>query len=542
MDHAVFWAKEMEPAPGPTLSTILDTLGSHALRLVTDAGRLEARIGEIVVSGPGEPLPTATAPLLLLTGSGAPLGPVHETIRQAGRSGYRAVVVKDFGDNLDALAVTAGEVGVALLRTPNEMTWRQLDALLTASRSIAAAGALGGRFAEVVAGDLFALSNAIASAVGGAVSIEDTGGQVLAYSNLPGQEIDSARRMGILGRQAPVYPSTGNAYQQVLGGEGAVHVMPERPEYAERLGIAIRAGNQVLGTIWVISDRPPLVEEAAEVLEDAGRSAALHLLRTRTQADPERAARCDALRTLLNGSRDPRSMATRLAIRADAPTVVLAVTLADRQLEPLLGAARIVDLVNLYCESWHSSATCVADSGTVYALLPTDGAAEPSARLMKLADDLSSTIRRSTGMDVLVAIGSPANGLAEVATSRRMADRVLRVLSASGGGVADVERVRSQILLHALADLPELVEELRLKPVTALVEHDALHGTAYAQTLLAYFGALGDSLRVASELVIHENTVRYRVRRAQEMFGIDLSGPDHLLATWLQLRLLQLRQ
>ncbi|MFC5825015.1 helix-turn-helix domain-containing protein [Nonomuraea insulae] len=111
----------------------------------------------------------------------------------------------------------------------------------------------------------------------------------------------------------------------------------------------------------------------------------------------------------------------------------------------------------------------------------------------------------------------------------------------TGGQVLAYSNLPRQEILHTLADRPELVEELRLKPVTALVEHDALHGTAYAQTLLAYFGALGDSLRVASELVIHENTVRYRVRRAREMFGVDLSDPDNLLATWLQLRLLQLR-
>ena len=87
------------------------------------------------------------------------------------------------------------------------MTWTQLHALLVnASRFSAATGDRG--IAGVPLGDLFALSNAVAGAVGGAVTIEDPARRVLAYSTIGEQPIDAARRGSILGRQVPDSPGS----------------------------------------------------------------------------------------------------------------------------------------------------------------------------------------------------------------------------------------------------------------------------------------------------------------------------------------------
>ena len=74
--------------------------------------------------------------------------------------------------------------------------------------------------AGVPLGDLFALSNAIAGVVGGAVTIEDPGRRVLAYSTLGDQPIDAARRGSILGRQVPDSPGMRTLYRQVFSTHG----------------------------------------------------------------------------------------------------------------------------------------------------------------------------------------------------------------------------------------------------------------------------------------------------------------------------------
>ncbi|MEU7899926.1 helix-turn-helix domain-containing protein [Nonomuraea sp. NPDC049152] len=36
---------------------------------------------------------------------------------------------------------------------------------------------------------------------------------------------------------------------------------------------------------------------------------------------------------------------------------------------------------------------------------------------------------------------------------------------------------------------------------------------------------------------VHPNTIRYRLSRAEEIFGFDLANPDERLVLWLRLRL-----
>jgi hypothetical protein len=525
-----------------TLGGILDTLGRHALHLVAGAGRLDEQLGEVVVHGPGEPVPPADDGVLLLTGSRAAHPQTLDTIRNAGTAGYRAVVVKAFGDDLIGLAHAAEESGVALLSTPDEMAWRHLDALITSSKAPAFSDDTD-RFTSIGVGDLFALANAIASSVGGAITIEDPTGRVIAYSNLPHQEIDEIRRLGILGRQTPDRPTNYEEYQAVLRSESPVYFESPTPEYASRLAIAVRAGTEALGLIWVLTDRPPIVARAELVLADAAKATALHLLRARGQRDPERAQRTEALRLLLDGAIAPRSAAAQLGVKAETPSVVLVIAPTGDDVEPILAAARIVDLVTLYCEAWHSSALCVTDSGVVYAFLPTRTTDEPSPRLLKLAEDLAATIERSGRLNVLVGIGSCASGLAEVAESRAMADRVLAVLTGRADAstrVASVEQVRTEVVLRTVAEQGAADQSQLLGPVRAILEHDATHGTVYGESLLVYLSSFGDVVRAAEKLNIHENTMRYRIRRVEALFDLSFDDGDQVLAIWLQLRLLRL--
>lgn len=551
-----------------TLADVLNTLGPHALTLIAGGERLDDPVTGTVVCGPGEALPPLRGAVLLLPGAETSAERTVGTVRAAGAEGYVAVVVKASGGLLDELARCAGQAPVALLRAPDELPWRHLDMLLTAgAHALGATGHPG--LDAVVAGDVFALANAIASAVGGAVTIEDPDRRTVAYSNLPGQEIDEVRRSGIIGRRALAAQGTDDMYHAVLDAPGAVLVPSPGAGVAERLAVAVRAGSQVLGTVWVVADRPALPPGAGQVLEDAARTAALHLLRDRHRGDPEHEARAQALVSLLEGDGAVRWVRTRLGLQATSSSTVMAVRAVGAPDEARLAAARTADLVALYAGSWHQGAAVATEAGTVYALLPMQDAGAPRARLRTLAADLARAVHRSWGLEVAVGVGPTAAAPQHVPDSRRAADRVLEVLAerpapatatdrpgaapdgAVPGGqggpggrggprpglVALAEDVRSELLLHTLADGPALEPASMLDTVQAVLRHDRAHGTEYARTLVAYYGHLGDVPRVAAGLVVHENTVRYRVRRAEELFGLGGMGPDDLLCLWLQLRL-----
>ena len=119
---------------------------------------------------------------------------------------------------------------------------------------------------------------------------------------------------------------------------------------------------------------------------------------------------------------------------------------------------------------------------------------------------------------------------------------MLRVLAARPGDadeprVATIEEVRASATLAALASDPAVTPRLREGAGPALRHYDTEHHTAYARTLLAYLDANSDVAAAAARLNVHPNTCRYRLARAQEIFGLRLADPDERLLLWLQLRL-----
>lgn len=63
-------------------------------------------------------------------------------------------------------------------------------------------------------------------------------------------------------------------------------------------------------------------------------------------------------------------------------------------------------------------------------------------------------------------------------------------------------------------------------PLTAITDHDQVHGTELLTSLAAWLGA-GQQARVAAvKLGVHVNTLRYRLRRAAEISGLDLDDQD----------------
>jgi DNA-binding PucR family transcriptional regulator len=88
-------------------------------------------------------------------------------------------------------------------------------------------------------------------------------------------------------------------------------------------------------------------------------------------------------------------------------------------------------------------------------------------------------------------------------------------------------------LAQDLSGLPRLGEGAG----PAVRAHDAEHGTSYAATLLAYLDANSDIAEAARRLNVHPNTCRYRLARAEQVFGFSLADADERLLLWLQLRL-----
>lgn len=69
-----------------------------------------------------------------------------------------------------------------------------------------------------------------------------------------------------------------------------------------------------------------------------------------------------------------------------------------------------------------------------------------------------------------------------------------------------------------------------------MVAHDLDHKTDYASSVVAWLDAVGDIAAASENLHVHPNTLRYRLRRIGELFGVGLDDPNERLSVWLQLR------
>ncbi|MGW4898064.1 PucR family transcriptional regulator, partial [Kitasatospora sp. NPDC004240] len=445
----------------------------------------------------------------------------------------------------DALREAATEAGVALLSVRRETRWEHLD--LLARTVIAGPDAPDAPATpEHNAGDLFSLAQTVAVLTNGIVSIEDTSSRVLAYSrSSDSDEVDDLRRLSILGWQGPEpYLSKlreWGIFQHLRSKDTPIAVDPH-PELnlRRRLAIGIRAGAQPLGTIWVQEGAKPLAPLAEQALVGAARVAAAQLVRRRRELSADVRLTQTLLTGLLEGSTGPQSLATHLGLDLRRPATVLAYSAGGREgSDPEFSRAEVTGLISVHTAARHRSALLAPIDDRVYVLLPELPAGLPLSTVRDWAGEVVEAARDHLGVPLRAAIGSTVDGLARVPESRAQADRIL---DAMGRGGVDLEvaallDVQAEVLVSEVLALLQERGGLRDPRLTALTDYDRRHGTRLAESVLAWLDALGEVRVAADALHIHPNTLRYRVRRAEQLTGVDLAQPQQRLLAMLQLRL-----
>ncbi|MFI0773674.1 PucR family transcriptional regulator [Streptomyces sp. NPDC021212] len=514
-----------------TLGDLLAVLGESTLRPLTPPPGLTAPVTEVLLYDAHAPLP-ARAPGALLLAVGVRAEDAGPLVREAAAAGMAGVVVRGAGGPV----AEAEECGTALLAVDEDAAWHHVHLLL--AQGLGARPSPAGDGAAL--GDLFSLAGAVAAAVGGATVIEDPRQSVLAYSTVPGQPVDEARRQGILGRQVPDSPENTEQYRTLFAARGPVRLAALGEGELPRLAVAVRAGGETLGSLWVVDDGT-LAPDAPAQLAQGASTAALLLLRARAAAELSRHLTGDLLRRLLDGTTDPATAAQRLGLTPGAPLRVAAFALDPAASAPdgEQAALRLLDLVRLSCEARYGRQACVLVDGVVYALLPVTGERGGPAgeRQRRLAEDIVRRAGQALRVPVRAGLGEVVPDPAEIPGSRADADLVLRVLRPEET-VAAVHEVRARAVLFRLTGLLGERRELAAGAWRDVLAYDDGHGTDYARTLVCWLDAGCDMARAAKLLAVHPNTCRYRLRQVRSQLGIDLDDPDERLVLWLQLRTL----
>ena len=94
-------------------------------------------------------------------------------------------------------------------------------------------------------------------------------------------------------------------------------------------------------------------------------------------------------------------------------------------------------------------------------------------------------------------------------------------------------------LILSLSDRDKLADFCELT-VGALTEYDMRQNSDLIKTLEAFFNCHGNLSQTAESLIVHRNTLLYRMNRINEIAGIDLNRPETRLALHLALTIRRL--
>ncbi|MFD7014890.1 PucR family transcriptional regulator [Streptomyces sp. NPDC059928] len=539
----------MSTNPARGLSRVLEDLGPTLLDLVHGDPAAAPELGGVGIHDPHDEQHYPERAIVLGV-SAHGTEQISRLLCELAEAGAAALVVRGPVERCGALEAVAAHTGIALLALTPGASWAQLAAMLRTLLAEGDVGESGGQtLGGVPSGDLFALANAIATLLDAPITIEDRRSRILAFSGRQ-DEADPPRVASILARRVPerylrIHEEQG-VFKELYRSDQPVHISPPTlgDEVAlPRVAIAVRAGDEILGSVWAAL-RKPLTPEREEAFREAAKLVALHMLRFRAGTDAENRLRADLVTSALEGGSAAIESLGRLGL-ADDPLLVLAMGLepaADTDHAQLTAERqRLSSALAVHMAAVQPRSAVALLGDVAYALFPVQDA---SAAARERAVQVAASFLQRTGerMGAVIGIGSVALEPAALARSRANADRALRVLSHGGGArrVAAINDVHIDALLLEMQDLAVAHRDELSGPIARLVEYDRRHNAHLVETLRAWLDAFGDVLPAAASVFVHHNTFRYRIRRVAEVGQIDLRDPSVRFAAMLELRLMGL--
>ncbi|MEV8598833.1 helix-turn-helix domain-containing protein [Streptomyces griseoviridis] len=541
-------------APVVPLRALAAALGAA----VVLGGAKDTDVSDVIITEPGETPPSVPRALVLAVGARADAA--VDAVTSAGKAGVSAVAVRlDEGASAvpEALRVAAEASGVAVLGIPSGTRWERVE---TEARRIRHGGPKDPR--PVISGDLFSLAQTVATLSLGVVSIEDNGHRVLAYAG-PGDEADELRRQSILGRQCPepylALLREWGVYRRARSG-GEVVEVEARPDKGvrRRLVIGIGAGGRPLGTIWVQEGSRPLAPSTEQTLRGAARLAAPQLIDHYYEGDATARllSRSDLAHSLLTGRFNSAALAAHFGIEPSSAAAVVAFDLRERPDGGESGGtswrearrAEAAEIIAVHAAAGRKNALVAQACGQIYAMLPEPPAAGAGHRadapdavdapLVRWATEVVSALRRHTDTPVQAVVAGTAAGLEDIPAVKLRGHHGLQIMARTPERAVAAHRdLAASLMVRDLVRLLEEHQEIREPALQELVVRDAEQGTQWGESLLRYLDAFGDVSEAARTLNIHPNTLRYRVRKAAALTGLDLDDPEHRLVAMVQLRL-----
>jgi purine catabolism regulator len=343
------------------------------------------------------------------------------------------------------------------------------------------------------------------------------------------------------GEEVATHPSTGAspAMAKAIGAELAERAVagslaaftPQQPSLEDRaLAVPVpgRQGAAAAGWVVVVSENGGLGDFERLIARQASIVVGLELMRERVVRETERRLAGDLLAEALSGRLDPEELAGRLrpfGIREHAAVLVFEIddpTASEGLLETALAADGVAALVATTSAAGRPLLCAVVEDG---ARDPVEIARMARAALVARNPDLRAAASRSVG------VGSLRRAFHEA----RCALEATSLADGDAPDVASHDDLGAFTLLLALQDddALRLYSEGLLEPIQ---RGEGEYGGELLRSLESFIENNGNWERAARQLYCHRHTLRYRIRKIEELTGRDLSRATDRIELWLALR------
>ncbi|MFF3330070.1 PucR family transcriptional regulator [Streptomyces sp. NPDC002888] len=228
---------------------------------------------------------------------------------------------------------------------------------------------------------------------------------------------------------------------------------------------------------------------------------------------------------------------THARVPAAKPSAaVLAV--ADAGGDPLGGLGEIVEAAAARA----GEAVLVVPDGERLVMLAVDGGAAVAAcgdfaAALEAARAAGAVVREPVGGgeedELVVGLSAPAGPIA-AAAAYKQAEQALSVARRRGRVLVEHEQLAAGSVVPLLAD--DAVKAFADGLLRPLYEHDATGRGDLVASLRAWLSRHGQWDAAAADLGVHRHTLRYRMRRVEEILGRSLDEADARMELWLALK------
>lgn len=326
----------------------------------------------------------------------------------------------------------------------------------------------------------------------------------------------------------------------------------------------VRIGTELIGHIVLRSSARSSIELDIRAIEHAAVVLSLERIRSRVARATEERLNADFLHDVVTGRGggqarqeeraryhgvDPQQHYRLLVVELDGWDRYLRAHQpseadADRLLQRLLGLVRSAAAATPGClVSASGDRLTIAAPVLAPARGGDDGGADPGSDVDPAGDDVdlreferlfeamtASVKRVAPEVDLHAGLGPLARGLAEFPTSHRGATQALTVLQRIGrpNQLLPAEQLGVIGLLLESSN-PDELRRLTTRILGPLLARDAENNGALTDTLFGYLDHGGDLRRTAQAMYVHVNTVKYRLKRIEELSGLSFENPQHML-------------